>query len=81
MSKIAFIETANLDGEKNLKPKYCINQIFNYFKDAINLLRIRGKIKCDKPSPDLGKFNGLINLGEGRSYPFTIKQFIYKGKS
>ena len=33
LNKIAYIETANLDGEKDLKPKSCLPQIFKFFKD------------------------------------------------
>jgi len=79
ISKIAFIETANLDGEKNLKPKYCIPQLFNYFKDCNKLLRLRGKIKCDKPNADLTKFSGYLKLSEKLNMPLSIKQFLYKG--
>ena len=80
ITKIAFIETANLDGEKNLKPKFCIPQLFNYFKNCNEKLRLRGKIKCEKPNADLAKFNGWITLSEKISLPLTIKQFLYKGK-
>ena len=62
-SAYAYIETANLDGEKNLKPRFCFPNVYNIFKDASsNCLRIRGKILCDKPNSDLNKFNGRLKL-------------------
>lgn len=81
MSKIAYIETANLDGEKNLKPKFALPNIFNMYKDAnTNCIRIRGKILCDRPNSDLNKFNGRLKLSPKNEYSISIKQFLYKGK-
>jgi magnesium-transporting ATPase (P-type) len=81
LSKIAYIETANLDGEKNLKPKFCLPNIFNIYKDAnTNNIRIRGKILCDRPNSDLNKFNGRLKLSLKNEFSISIKQFLYKGK-
>jgi magnesium-transporting ATPase (P-type) len=80
LSKIAYIETANLDGEKNLKPRFCFPNVYNIFKDASsNCLRIRGKILCDKPNSDLNKFNGRLKLSIKNELSVGIKQFLYKG--
>lgn len=78
-TKIAYLETANLDGEKNLKPKFCIPQMFNLFKDGDEIIRMRGKIICNKPNSDLSKFNGKIELNSKLSQSASIKQFLYKG--
>jgi P-type E1-E2 ATPase len=79
LNKMAYIETANLDGEKNLKPKFCIGSIFSIFKDANNVVRIRGKIICDKPNSDLNKFNGRIKLTSSLDISVGVKQILYKG--
>jgi phospholipid-translocating P-type ATPase (flippase) len=78
-NKIAYIETANLDGEKDLKPKNCVPQIFKFFKDADEIMRTRGKLTINKPDSDLTKFNGKIELNKDLSYTLGIKQFLYKG--
>jgi magnesium-transporting ATPase (P-type) len=80
LSKIAYIETANLDGEKNLKPKFCLPNTFNIYKDAnTNNIRIRGKILCDRPNSDLNKFNGRLKFSIKNESSISIKQFLYKG--
>ena len=79
LNKMAYIETANLDGEKNLKPKFCIGSTFNIFKDANNIVRIRGKILCDKPNSDLNVFNGRIKLTSSIDIAVSIKQLLLKG--
>jgi phospholipid-transporting ATPase len=78
-SKIAYIETANLDGEKNLKPKFCLPPIYNIMKNGEEIMRVRGKIKCNKPNSDLAKFNGKVELNSQYSFPLSIKQFLFKG--
>ena len=81
LTKIAYIETANLDGEKNLKPKFCVPNVFGMYKDANEAIRIRGKILCDKPNSDLNKFNGRLKLSVKNEFTINIKQFLYKGNN
>ena len=79
LNRVAFIETANLDGEKDLKPRNCVPQLSKFFKEANDTLRISGKITCNKPIADLKEFNGKIELSRTHSYPLSLKQFLYKG--
>lgn len=80
LNKAAYIQTANLDGEKNLKPREVILPPYNIFKDANhNSIRIRGKLICDKPNSDLGKFNGRLRFGPKSDHIVKIKNFLYKG--
>ena len=78
-TKIAYIETATLDGEKNLKPKYCINQTFNIMKNINSLVRVRGSIVCNNPAIELNKFNGTVYFNFLHTYSFEVSQFLYKG--
>ena len=77
-NKIAYIETANLDGEKDLKPKNCIPQIFKFYKDGDQVMRTRGKLTINKPDADLTKFNGKFELNKNLSFTVSVKQFLYK---
>lgn len=79
LNKIAYLETANLDGEKNLKPKTCIPQIFNMFKDIDTTLRIKGKMIYENPNSDLSKFNGRLKINSKIDFAVNVKQLLYKG--
>ena len=79
LTKIAYLETANLDGEKNLKPKFCVPQIFSIFKDVDSNFRLKGTIINEMPNSDLQKFNGRFKINQKHDYSVTIKQFLYKG--
>jgi magnesium-transporting ATPase (P-type) len=78
-NRLAYIETANLDGEKDLKAKNCLPQVFKYFREGNEVLSITGKITCNKPVADLQKFSGKIEFSLARSFALSVKQFLYKG--
>lgn len=82
LSKTAYIETSNLDGEKNLKPIQCLLKTYNLLKniEEDNLFRLRGKIKCIPPVTELSTFNGEIFLDHKKSgFKVDKKNFLYKG--
>ena len=56
-----YVETANLDGETNLKPKLAVRQTRKYMKVSL-LKNLTGQIECQNPNPDLFSFSGLIQL-------------------
>lgn len=63
-NQMCYVETANLDGESNLKDKYA-------FVDGISLYpqqleQLRGTIMVDQPNSNLHQFSGIVTL-EGRS--------------
>jgi len=81
-SKTAYIETSNLDGEKNLKPILCLQKTFNLLKNIEDekLFRFRGKIRCIPPTAEISTFNGEIFLdSEKVSLKVDKKNFLYKG--
>ena len=51
-SGISYVETASLDGEKNLKPKFSLSDLQKEFNASSCLLehRIEGSISCINPS-------------------------------
>ena len=86
LSKTAYIETSNLDGEKNLKPILCLLKPFNLMKNMIdeNICRLRGKIICIKPTADLNIFSGDLIIGPKKNeckYHLSKSQLLFKGTS
>jgi magnesium-transporting ATPase (P-type) len=79
LTKIAYLETANLDGEKNLKPKFCIPQVFSMFKDVDSVNRLKASMIYENPNSDLGKFNGRFKINSKVDYAATSKQLFQKG--
>jgi len=63
---VCFIETATLDGEKALKNKIASKLTAGLFRKEDGNYRtdinISGVCACDKPNPDLYKFDGKISL-------------------
>lgn len=59
---LCFIETAELDGETNLKCKQCLVET-NEMSDREDLLwKFRGEIICEPPNNLLNKFDGMLNF-------------------
>jgi len=81
-SKTAYIETSNLDGEKNLKPILCLQKTFNLLKNVQdeNILRLRGKIRCIPPTAEISTFNAELFLNSEKvGLKVDKKNFLYKG--
>lgn len=81
-SKTAYIETSNLDGEKNLKPILCMQKTFNLLKniEEERIFRLRGKIRCIPPTAEISTFNGEIFLNSEKvGLKVDKKNFLYKG--
>ena len=56
-----YISTANLDGERNLKPKLAplLTQ-----KKIDNLQTSKVSVQCNDPSKDIYKFEGLLKVDD-----------------
>ena len=80
ISKIAYVMTSNLDGEKNLKPRYCHPQIYRALNQSHLYFSMSGKLKYNHPDADLTKFNGSLFLTSNTpSIKLDVKHVIYKG--
>ena len=84
ISKTAYIETSNLDGEKNLKPLSCPSKSFNLFKNLIEdkLFRLKGKINCIKPQAEINTFSGELILEANKNSKkinLAKTNLMYKG--
>jgi len=78
-----FIQTAQLDGERNLKPKLPIKkaqqQIKEYFSEKVDI-----NISCELPNPNLYHFEGslqIVNRTPKKSDAFNLglMNFIPRG--
>lgn len=57
-SGLCFIETAELDGETNLKCKQCLLETISMGQQEDLLSQFNGEIICEKPNNLLNKFEG-----------------------
>lgn len=76
---VAYIETASLDGQKNLKPRnsYPQTAVFNSCDSIYNL---KGRFEGDLPNKDLHKFEGKISMSNNTVVSITgDKQLLYRG--
>jgi phospholipid-transporting ATPase len=60
----SYVETANLDGETNLKIKQSCG-LTNGVKSAGDARFLRGVIRCERPNNRLYNFEGVLTLHEG----------------
>ncbi|XP_063720658.1 probable phospholipid-transporting ATPase IM isoform X2 [Symsagittifera roscoffensis] len=58
---VCFIETAELDGETNLKMRQGLKET-EHVTDTHMLNKIQGKIVCEKPNNNLNDFQGELHL-------------------
>ncbi|XP_043867375.1 phospholipid-transporting ATPase IH isoform X2 [Drosophila mojavensis] len=78
---ICFVNTANLDGETNLKPIFAPT---NYTYDLGDIVSHLVHIICERPTPDLYKFNGRIETHTNGTdnpevIPLTIENLLLRG--
>ncbi|EFJ44459.1 hypothetical protein VOLCADRAFT_95397 [Volvox carteri f. nagariensis] len=58
---ICYVETANLDGETNLKMKNCFSKTAGKsLADEFNSFAADYSVRCELPNPDLYKFDGAV---------------------
>ncbi|QLQ81682.1 hypothetical protein HG537_0F04430 [Torulaspora globosa] len=74
---LCYIETANLDGETNLKIKQA-KQETSRFIDARTLRSIQGKILSETPNSSLYTYEGTMELN-GHKVPLSPEQMILRG--
>ncbi|GLC49980.1 hypothetical protein PLESTB_000329300 [Pleodorina starrii] len=82
---ICYVETANLDGETNLKIKNCFSKttgknLADDFKEFAEYYSVR----CELPNPQLYKFEGAVVLrddpdGPGSQLPLTADHLLLRG--
>ncbi|KAF4663344.1 hypothetical protein FOL46_004812 [Perkinsus olseni] len=79
-SGMAYVETMNLDGETNLKPKMCNVDIMNDINDEKDASSFIAALTYERPNTNLYKFDGEMTT-KGRAYPLTVDQFLLRGST
>ncbi|SCU90974.1 LADA_0F07382g1_1 [Lachancea dasiensis] len=74
---LCYIETANLDGETNLKIKQAKVETSKIL-DTEHLSRLKGKLLSEQPNSSLYTFEGTLSLN-GKDLPLTPEQLVLRG--
>lgn len=76
---VAFIETASLDGEKNLKPRNAFAQT-QVYRTEEQLASLTGNWQGIVPDKQLHNFSSNLQLGTGQTINYyKDKQLLYRG--
>ena len=71
-----FIETAELDGETNLKRKVCLDSTTKLMTDE-EIAKVTGTVECDAPNANLLNFEGVIKTPNPE--PLSFSNFVPRG--
>ncbi|XP_052890781.1 phospholipid-transporting ATPase ID isoform X2 [Anopheles moucheti] len=75
---LCFIETAELDGETNLKIKQCLPETAAMGQQEDLLWKFNGEIVCEPPNNLLNKFEGTLTWKNQR-YPLDNDKILLRG--
>lgn len=78
---LCYIETANLDGETNLKIKQAIPETAHLVNPG-DLSRLSGTLKSEQPNSSLYTFEGTLTLQQGggeKTLPLSPEQLLLRG--
>ncbi|CAH9123163.1 unnamed protein product [Cuscuta epithymum] len=72
---ICYVETANLDGETNLKVKHALSETAS-IQDFQNF---KARIQCEDPNEDLYSFVGTLYCDNQQPRPLSVHQLLLRG--
>ncbi|KAL3104659.1 hypothetical protein niasHT_022370 [Heterodera trifolii] len=75
---MAYIETAQLDGETNLKIRQAV-PLTAQLTDIAQLSALRAHIECEPPNRRVHEFSGTMCAGDDEKVPLSIDQFLLRG--
>ncbi|XP_068781065.1 phospholipid-transporting ATPase ID [Struthio camelus] len=75
---LTYIETAELDGETNLKVKQALTVTAELGEDLQKLTEFDGEVKCEAPNNKLDKFTGTLTL-RGEKYALDNEKMLLRG--
>ncbi|KRZ16504.1 putative phospholipid-transporting ATPase ID [Trichinella zimbabwensis] len=75
---LCYIETAELDGETNLKAKQALPETAAMGDDLIQISNFDGDIQCEAPNNCLSSFQGRLSWKE-KTYPLDNEKMLLRG--
>ena len=78
---LCYIETANLDGETNLKIKQAIPETANLVSSS-ELSRLSGRVRSEQPNSSLYTYEGTLTMSAGggeKELPLAPDQLLLRG--
>ncbi|XP_043548211.1 phospholipid-transporting ATPase VA [Chiloscyllium plagiosum] len=75
---LCHIETANLDGETNLKQRQVIKG-FTELETEFDPMKFNSEIECEKPHNDLNRFRGYIVYKNGKRAGLSKDNLLLRG--
>ncbi|KAM4532174.1 phospholipid-transporting ATPase ID-like [Fundulus diaphanus] len=75
---LIYVETAELDGETNLKVKQGLTVTGEMGDDIEALSAFRGEVRCEPPNNHLDKFKGTLTL-DGQQYGLDNDKVVLRG--
>ncbi|XP_039146537.1 phospholipid-transporting ATPase 3 isoform X1 [Dioscorea cayenensis subsp. rotundata] len=76
---VCYIETANLDGETNLKIRKALERTWDYLLPE-KAAEFKGEIQCEQPNNSLYTFTGNLII-ENQTLPLSPNQILLRGCS
>ncbi|KAK9116965.1 hypothetical protein Sjap_015912 [Stephania japonica] len=76
---VCYIETANLDGETNLKIRKALERTWDYFTPD-KAAEFKGEIQCEQPNNSLYTFTGNL-IFQKQTLPLSPNQILLRGCS
>ncbi|XP_010217062.1 PREDICTED: phospholipid-transporting ATPase IC [Tinamus guttatus] len=77
-NSLCYIETAELDGETNLKFKMALEVTDRYLQEESAMAAFDGLIECEEPNNRLDKFAGTL-FWRNMSYPLDADKILLRG--
>ncbi|XP_060705042.1 phospholipid-transporting ATPase ID [Hemiscyllium ocellatum] len=75
---LTYIETAELDGETNLKVKQALTVTSDMGENTQALASFDGEVRCEAPNNRLDKFKGTLTYKENK-YPLDNEKILLRG--
>nr|XP_046241947.1 probable phospholipid-transporting ATPase IM [Scatophagus argus] len=75
---LVYIETAELDGETNLKVRQALTVTGDLGDDIEKLADFNGEVRCEPPNNRLDRFKGTLTCA-GQKYPLDNEKILLRG--
>ncbi|XP_034727325.1 phospholipid-transporting ATPase ID-like [Etheostoma cragini] len=75
---LVYIETAELDGETNLKVRQALTVTGDLGEDSEKLADFNGEVRCEPPNNRLDRFTGTLTY-VGQKYPLDNEKILLRG--